>query len=328
MCGEFFLKVQLGEKFMKNQNPEITILIPLFDEADSLPELHEKLTSVLEGVKKSYEIIFIDDGSTDNSYRILESLFKKDKNIRVFQFRKNYGKSAALSCGFEQARGKYVITMDADLQDDPDEIPGLIEKMEEGYDLISGWKKKRYDPFIKRTTSKLYNLATSIFSGIRLHDFNCGLKAYRNEVVKGVQIYGQLHRFIPVLAHWQGFKVNEKVVKHHPRKHGKTKFGASRFTAGLFDLFTVVFLHKFKKRPLHLFGGFGLVCFLIGLLMNLYLAYQRIFANVYLSNRPLLFLAVMLIIVGIQFISIGLLGEMITETQKRQNDYAVKNVLE
>lgn len=313
---------------MKNQKTELSIIIPLYDEEGSLPELYDKLTKVLTNLNKSYEIVFIDDGSKDGSYEIIKNLFHNDNSVRVFQFRKNYGKSAALSCGFEQARGKYVITMDADLQDDPDEIPGLIEKMDEGFDLISGWKKKRYDPFIKRTTSKFYNLVTSFFSGIRLHDFNCGIKAYRNEVVKSVQIYGQLHRFIPVLAHWQGFKVGEKVVKHHPRKYGKTKFGASRFTAGLFDLFTIVFLNKFKRRPLHLFGSVGLVMFLMGLFMNLFLAYQRIFTNRYLSNRPLLFLAVLLVIVGIQFISIGLLGEMITETQKRQNDYSIKNILE
>jgi glycosyltransferase involved in cell wall biosynthesis len=313
---------------MTNQNPELTILIPLFDEEGSLPELYEIVTSVLTNFKRSYEIIFIDDGSTDGSFKILESLFQKDDCVRVFQFRKNYGKSAALSCGFENARGKYVITMDADLQDDPEEIPALVEKIEEGFDLISGWKKKRYDPFIKRNTSKFYNLVTSFLSGIRLHDFNCGIKAYRNDVVKNIQIYGQLHRFIPVLSYWQGFKVGEKVVKHHPRKYGRTKFGISRFTAGLFDLFTVLFLHKFRKRPLHLFGSLGLLSFVTGLVINLILAYQRIFADKFLSNRPLLFLAVMLVIVGIQFISIGLLGEMITETQKRQDDYSLKNVLE
>jgi len=310
------------------KNPELTILVPLFNEEGSLPELYENLNSVLREFKRSYEIIFIDDGSTDSSYKILENLFQTDNNVRVFQFRKNYGKSAALSCGFEHALGKYVITMDADLQDDPEGIPGLIEKIEDGYDLISGWKKKRYDPFIKRTSSKFYNLVTSFISGIRLHDFNCGIKAYRSDVVKSIRIYGQLHRFIPVLAYWQGFKVGEMVVKHHPRKYGKTKFGISRFAAGLFDLFTVIFLHKFRKRPLHLFGSLGLFSFLVGLIINLVLAYQRIFAEKYLSNRPLLFLAVMLVIVGIQFISIGLLGEMITETQKRQDDYSVKKVLQ
>lgn len=306
---------------------QLTILIPLFNEADSLPELYEKLTAILGGSSKSYEIIFVDDGSRDGSYEILENIFNYDNHVRVFQFRKNYGKSAALACGFEAARGEIVITMDADLQDDPDEIPKLIEKINQDFDLVAGWKKKRHDPFIKRNTSKIYNLVTSLFSGIRLHDFNCGLKAYRSEVIKNVEIYGQLHRFIPVLAHWQGFRVSELIVKHHARKYGKTKFGAFRFIAGLLDLFTVVFLHRFKKRPLHLFGSIGLVMFLIGLVLNGILAYQRIFEKIYLSNRPLLFLAVLLVIVGIQFISIGLLGEMITETQKRKDDYSVKNIL-
>ncbi len=306
---------------------DLSIIIPLYNEEKSLIELYENIISVLKGINKSHEIIFIDDGSQDRSFEILIDFHRKDKNVRVIQFRKNYGKSAALECGFREARGDIVITMDADLQDDPKEIPNLIAKINEGYDLVSGWKKKRYDPFIKRNTSKLYNFVTSIVSGIRLHDFNCGLKAYRNEVVKQIDIYGQLHRFIPVLAHWEGFRVGEIVVKHHPRKYGKTKFGAFRFIAGFLDLFTVVFLHKFKKRPLHLFGSFGLILLLLGLIIDGILAFQRIFANKYLSNRPLLFLGVLLVIVGIQFISIGLLGEMITETQKRSTDYSVKNIL-
>jgi len=312
---------------MPKQSPDISILIPLFNEQESITELYHKLTAVFDSYKKSYEIIFIDDGSRDRSFETLAKLYREDQHVRVFQFRQNYGKSAALACGFEQARGQYVITMDADLQDDPAEIPSLINKINDGFDLVSGWKKKRHDPVMKRLTSKFFNRVTSFFSGIKLHDFNCGLKAYRCEVVKSLQLYGQLHRFIPVLAHWQGFCVGEKVVTHHARKFGKTKFGFSRFTAGLFDLFTVIFLHKFKKRPLHLFGSIGLVLFFAGLMMNLILTYERIFANRYLSNRPLLFLAVLLVIVGIQFISIGLLGEMITETQKRQNEYLLKNVL-
>lgn len=316
------------EKQKNHDRPHISIVVPLLDEEESLPELHEKLTAVLNGMKKSYEIIFVDDGSTDNSYGVLKQLFEKDRQIRVIRFRKNYGKAAALACGFEAAQGDIVITMDADLQDDPEEIPQLIGKIEQGYDLVSGWKKKRFDPLVKRTTSKFYNIVTSRISGIRLHDFNCGLKAYRQNVVKEIQIYGQLHRFIPVLAHWQGFRVAELVVQHHPRKYGKTKFGLSRFTAGLLDLFTVVFLHRFKKRPLHLFGSIGLFSFFIGVLLNLYLAYQRIFADKYLSNRPLLFLAIMMVIVGVQFVSIGLLGEMITETQKRKNDYSIKDILQ
>ncbi len=305
----------------------MTVLIPLFNEADSLPELVTKVTTALSGTNKSYEIIFVDDGSRDGSFEILEKYFHQDEHIRIIQFRKNFGKAAALACGFEAAAGEIVITMDADLQDDPEEISRLIEKIDQGFDLVSGWKKKRHDPFFKRNTSKIYNLVTSIVSGIRLHDFNCGLKAYRREVVKNLEIYGQLHRFIPVLAHWQGFRVSELIVKHHARKYGKTKFGAFRFIAGLLDLFTVVFLHRFKKRPLHLFGSIGLVTFLVGLLLNGILAYQRIFEKAYLSNRPLLFLAVLLVIVGGQFISIGLLGEMITETQTRKNEYSVKNWL-
>lgn len=312
----------------ENEQPEISVLIPLYNEEESLTELHQKLTDVCSKLKKSYEIVFIDDGSSDNSYQVLENIYRIDRNIRIHQFRKNYGKSAALTYGFKKVAGKIVITMDADLQDDPEEIPNLIEKLENGYDLISGWKKKRHDPFIKRTTSKFYNWVTGKLSGIKIHDFNCGLKAYRCEIVKEIQIYGQLHRFIPVLAHWNGYKVGETPVRHHARKYGITKFGPWRFAAGLFDLVTVIFLNKFKRRPLHLFGSFGLISLLTGMVINLVLAIQRIFANQYLSNRPLLFLGVLLVIIGIQFISIGLLGEMITETQKQNYDYSIKNSLE
>lgn len=309
------------------ENPELSILIPLYNEEESLPELYQKITAVLIKLNKSYEIVFIDDGSTDRSFEALEKLYRNDPKIRVYQFRKNYGKSAGLACGFEAVKGKYVITMDADLQDDPEEIPNLIAQLEQGYDMVSGWKKKRHDPFIKRHTSKIYNKVTSLVSGLKLHDFNCGLKAYRSDVVKEIQVYGQLHRFIPVLAHWQGFRVSEIVVKHHPRKYGKTKFGPFRFAAGLLDLFTVIFLNRFKKRPLHLFGSIGVIILAAGMIINLYLAIERIFASKFLSNRPLLFLGVLMVIVGIQFISIGLLGEMITETQKKKLDYSIKNIL-
>ncbi len=311
---------------MAKTNPQLSIVIPLFNEADSLIELHSKINQVLSE-KENFEIIFIDDGSFDGSDRVLQQLHETDPRVRVYQFRKNYGKSAGLACGFEAARGEYVITMDADLQDDPEEIPRLIEKLNEGYDLVSGWKKKRYDPFIKRNTSKIFNRVTGWVSGLKIHDFNCGLKAYRAEVVKDIQVYGQLHRFIPVLAHWQGYRVGELVVQHHPRKYGKTKFGMFRFIAGLLDLFTVVFLNKFRKRPLHLFGSIGLITFLIGMIINLYLAIDKIIAKGILSNRPLLFLGILLVIVGIQFVSIGLLGEMITETQKKKADYSIKKIL-
>lgn len=318
-----------AEKMNRTQtdDPELSILIPLFNEAESLPELHQRIRDVLKKSARRAEIIFIDDGSTDRSFSVLQELHRQDSQVQVYQFRKNYGKSAGLACGFDVARGNYVITMDADLQDDPDEIPALIAELEQGYDMVSGWKKKRYDPFIKRNTSKIYNRVTRMVSGLKLHDFNCGLKAYRREVVKEIQVYGQLHRFIPVLAHWQGFKVGEIVVKHHPRKFGKTKFGPFRFAAGLLDLFTVIFLNKFKTRPLHLFGSIGVLIFLAGMAINLYLAIERIFAQRFLSNRPLLFLGVLLVIVGIQFVSIGLLGEMITETQKKKLDYSIKNSL-
>ena len=321
------LHSEQSKKLENIESPEISILIPLLNEEESLAELYDKITSALKNLTKSYEIVFIDDGSTDRSYEVLENLYQKDRRICVYQFRKNYGKSAALSCGFQMAKGQYIITMDADLQDDPEEIPKLIAKFNEGFDLISGWKKKRYDPFIKRNTSKIFNLVTGWISGLKIHDFNCGLKAYRSEVVKDIQVYGQLHRFIPVLAHWQGYRVGELVVKHHPRKYGKTKFGLFRFTAGMLDLFTVIFLNKFKRRPLHLFGSIGLITFLVGMIINLYLAIEKIFAKGILSNRPLLFLGILLVIVGIQFISIGLLGEMITETQKKKCDYSIKNVL-
>lgn len=313
---------------IKSENPELSILIPLYNEEESLQELYQKLANVLGNLNRTCEIIFIDDGSTDGSFEVLQQLHRQDQRIRVFQFRKNYGKSAGLACGFDVVKGKYVITMDADLQDDPDEIPRLISQLEQGCDMVSGWKKKRYDPFIKRNTSKIYNRVTGWVSGLRLHDFNCGLKAYRSEVAKEIQVYGQLHRFIPVLAHWQGFKVSEIVVKHHPRKFGKTKFGPFRFAAGLLDLFTVIFLNKFKTRPLHLFGSIGVILFLVGMAINIYLAAERIFARQFLSNRPLLFLGVLLVIVGVQFISIGLLGEMITETQKKKLDYSLKNILD
>lgn len=304
----------------------LSVIIPLLNEEDSLQELHQRLTEVAAQLGKTYELIFIDDGSKDQSPKILQALHEQDSHVKIIQFRKNFGKAAALAQGFARAGGEYVITMDADLQDDPNEIPALIEKLDSGYDLVSGWKKKRYDPLSKRLPSKFFNFVVSRFAGIRLHDFNCGLKGYRNEVVKIVKIYGQLHRFIPMLAHWEGFRVTEMVVQHHPRKHGKTKYGFSRHLHGFFDLMTVVFLARFKKRPLHLFGIPGTISFAIGAIISLYLAIARIFSNVYLSNRPILFLGILLIIIGVQFISLGLLGEMITDTQKENQEVSIRSI--
>jgi glycosyltransferase involved in cell wall biosynthesis len=307
---------------------DISIVIPLYNEEESLNELYNRLSQVLDGLGKTYEIIFIDDGSTDSSYEILGQLYDQTYNVKIYQFRKNYGKSAALSHGFSMARGEIVITMDADLQDDPKEIPALISKIESGYDLVSGWKKKRYDPFIKKHSSKLFNWTTRVVSGLHIHDMNCGLKAYRKSVIKSVSIYGQLHRFIPMLAHWQGFNVGELEVQHHPRKYGKTKFGPSRFAAGIFDLLTITFLNRFNKRPLHLFGSIGLLNLLAGSAISIYLAFYWIFIKSSLSNRPILFLGILLIIVGVQFISIGLLGEMITKSSHPEIEYSIKNSLE
>ncbi|MBN2011186.1 glycosyltransferase [candidate division KSB1 bacterium] len=315
---------------MKRDNtiPQISIVIPLYNEAESLVELHTQIVNVMQSINATYEIIFIDDGSNDSSFDVLKQLYETSRQIRIFQFRKNFGKSAALATGFAKASGEFVITMDADLQDDPHEIPALIDKLNEGYDLVSGWKKKRYDPFIKKYTSKVFNRTTSWVSGLYIHDFNCGLKAYRREVVKNVQVYGQLHRYIPMLAHLQGFRVTEIPVQHHPRKYGMTKFGISRFTAGLFDLITTAFLARFKRRPLHLFGTMGLISFTIGALICLYLAYYWMFIESRLTNRPILFLGILLIMVGVQFFSIGLLGELITDSKKKDLEYSIKTSLE
>ncbi|MFQ5750823.1 MAG: glycosyltransferase family 2 protein [bacterium] len=313
---------------MSESDVKISIVVPLFNEAESLTELHNQLTDVVCTLEKPVEILFIDDGSTDHSISVLTELHKKDPTVRVYQFRKNYGKSAALAMGFNKARGRIIVTIDADLQDDPGEIPNLIKKLQEGYDLVSGWKKNRQDPFIKRQSSKLFNRITCLLTGLNIHDINCGLKVYKREVIESINVYGQLHRFLPVLAQWERFEVGEVLVEHHPRKYGKTKFGLSRFTAGFFDLITVLFITRYTKRPLHLFGFAGLITFLIGMAINIYLAIERLFLQNYLSNRPLLFLGILLVIIGVQFVSIGLLGEMITESRKGQIDYALKKTLE
>ncbi len=303
---------------------DISVVLPTFNEESSIIELVDRLRAVLSAREKPYEIIFVDDGSTDQTVQQIQNAREKDPSVKLIQFRRNYGKSAALAAAFKRASGRFIITMDADLQDDPNEIPNLVAKLEEGYDLVSGWKKVRRDPMTKRIPSRIFNFFTSKFSGLKLHDFNCGLKAYRNRVIKNLHVYGELHRYLPVIAHNHGFRVTEIPVNHHERKFGRSKYGAARFTRGAFDLLTISFLTKYKKRPLHLFGLWGGITTFLGFIILLYLSIQKIVYDAHLSNRPLLFLGVLLFIVGIQFFSIGLLGEMITESRRDSDPYLIK----
>jgi len=295
--------------------PKISIIIPLYNEAESLPHLKETLDRILAREKLDAELLFVNDGSTDSSREQLDRFAESDPRVRVIMFRRNYGKSAAVDAGFRSALGEYVITMDADLQDDPEEIPNLIAKLEEGYDLVSGWKKKRYDPLSKKIPSRIFNWSVRIFSGIRLHDFNCGLKIYRRQVLETIRVYGELHRFIPMLVAAQGWRVGELIVQHHPRQWGTTKFGISRFVGGMLDLMSVLFITRFKTQPMHLFGSFGLFSMLIGLVILLYLTISW-FLGVPIGQRPLFFLGILLVIVGIQFFSIGLIGELISHSNE------------
>jgi glycosyltransferase involved in cell wall biosynthesis len=304
---------------------EISIVIPVFDEEGSLRELHSKLTRVLGGMNRSYELVFVDDGSRDTSIEILSEIFDADPFSRVLSFRTNYGKSAALSVGFDEARGDIIVTIDADLQDDPEEIPRLVEKIDEGYDLVSGWKQSRRDPITKTIPSKVFNTVTKWVTGLKIHDMNCGLKAYRSYVTGHLKVYGQLHRFLPVFAHKAGFRVGEIAVKHHPRVHGKTKYGAGRFLHGFLDLLTVVLLTGYTTSPLHFFGTIGIVFSLAGFGINCYLAWLRFtFGNIQ-GKHPLLMLGVLLMILGFQLISTGLVAEFIVRIGHRGRDeYSIK----
>lgn len=307
---------------------DLSVVVPLFDEEVNLSQLYARIKPVMEDLSKSYEIIFVDDGSSDDSFSILENLHTKDKTIKVIQLRGNFGKASALSAGFKYASGKVIITMDADLQDDPKEIPNFVKKLDEGYDLVSGWRFKREDPFSKTISSRLFNYLTSIFTGVRVHDFNCGFKAYRKEVIKDVSLYGELHRYIPVLAHWRGFKIGEIRVRHHPRIYGKSKYGIRRLFRGLTDLVTVIFLTKYMTKPLHLFGAIGVLVFLIGLIINIYLLFIK-FLGEGIGDRPLLLLGVLLMVIGFQIISTGLIGEMIAGTKgKDKEDYVIRRILD
>lgn len=315
----------------KNKDKEkeilISVIVPLLNEDESLQELSLELESELRRLAGSkWEVWFIDDGSTDKSYERIKEIHKRNHRFKAVRFRRNYGKSAALAVGFRLAKGKYVATMDADLQDDPKELENLLRKIKEGYDLVSGWKKKRYDPISKTIPSKFFNFVTSLASGVKLHDFNCGLKMYRRDVVKTVKVYGEMHRYIPALAHWEGFTVTELPVSHHPRRYGKTKFGLSRFVNGFLDLLTVLLTTRFIKRPLHFFGATGTFIAAIGLIINLYLTVEWALGNTYLSNRPLALFGIGMIIVGVQFISTGLIAELITKNMNETQaiNYSIK----
>lgn len=311
---------------------DLSVILPVYNEEESLRELTRKIENVCNREKLSFEIIFVDDGSTDSSWNVIAELSSKNRFIKGIRFRRNYGKAAALHTGFAEAKGDVVITMDSDLQDNPEEIPELRRMvLEGGYDLVSGWKKKRYDPFIKRFTSKIYNGTARFYSGIKLHDFNCGLKAYRNEVVKSIEVYGEMHRYIPLLAKKSGFhRIGEKVVEHSPRRHGSSKYGLDRFVKGYLDLLTIGFITRFGKSPMHLFGSIGTLMFLIGFIMAGYLGIRKL---VFISNNlraplvtdsPYFYIALTTMIIGTLLFLTGFLGELINRNSPERNIYLIK----
>jgi glycosyltransferase involved in cell wall biosynthesis len=309
---------------------DLSIVIPLKDEEESLPELADWIKTVCDANHYSYEIIMVDDGSTDNSWMVIEQLSKENTSIKGIRFQRNYGKSAALNEAFKAAQADVVITMDADLQDSPDEIPELRRMIvEDGYDLVSGWKKKRYDNTLtKNVPSKFFNAVTRSMSKIKLHDFNCGLKAYRKKVVKSIEVYGEMHRYIPVLAKWAGFKkIGEKVVEHRARKYGVTKFGWERFVNGFLDLLSITFVGKFSKRPMHFFGLWGTLFFVVGLGITLYLIIAKIIdpANFALTNRPGFYLALTSVIIGMQLFLAGFISELISRNAPGRNSYLIED---
>jgi glycosyltransferase involved in cell wall biosynthesis len=305
----------------------ISVIVPLFNEEESLRELHEGLATELELLEADAEIIYVDDGSTDRSFEVVRSLQDEDPRIRIVRFRRNFGKSAALSAGFRTARGETIVTIDADLQDLPSEMHKLVLKLEEGHDLVSGWKKDRQDPIGKRWPSKLFNAVTSLLTGVPLHDMNCGFKAYRREVVEEIRVYGEMHRYIPVLASYRGFRVGEVPVEHRRRIYGRSKYGMGRFFGGFFDLLTVIMLTRYNRKPLHAFGIFGVILFSIGLLIELYLTVGWFFGR-WIEYRPALLFGILLLIVGVQFVFFGLLAEMIAYSSRRDEDFSIREIIE
>lgn len=316
---------------MDTNNPNISVVVPLYNEEESLPELEAWIERVMTENHFTYEIIFVDDGSNDRSWEVIRSLREKNPAVRAIRFQRNYGKSAGLYCGFDAAQGDVVITMDADLQDSPNEIPELYRMItEEGYDLVSGWKKRRYDPIGKTLPSKFFNATARLASGIKLHDFNCGLKAYRKKVVKSIEVYGEMHRFIPVLAKNAGFKkIGEKVVHHRARKYGVSKFGWERMIKGYLDLITVMFMTRFGKSPMYFFGGLGTLMFLIGGATAIYLIIEKLYKQAHLlpiravTDQPLFFIAMGAAIIGVQLFLAGFIGELIGRNSSDRNRYLI-----
>ena len=315
---------------------DISVVVPLYDEVESLPELTSWISKVMVENRYSYEIILVDDGSRDGSWDMIVRLKEGNPHIRGIKFRRNYGKSAALNMGFEATKGDVVITMDADLQDSPDEIPGLYRRItEDNYDLVSGWKAKRYDPLSKTIPTKLFNAATRKMSGIpNLHDFNCGLKAYRKAVVKNIEVYGEMHRYIPVLAKWAGFtKIGEQVVEHRARKYGKTKFGWSRFVNGFLDLLSIFFVGKFGKRPMHFFGSLGTLSFLTGFIMAIWISSEKLYLIAHglhyrdITDNPLFYIAIVAIILGSQLFLTGFVAELVSRNSPERNHYQIEDTI-
>ena len=311
---------------------DLSIVIPLYNEEENVEQLHTQLKAALEGVDREYEIIIVDDGSTDGSFDVLKRLHEGDERLKVIRFRRNFGQTAAFAAGFDRSQGEVVITLDADLQNDPADIPLLLEKIEEGYDVVSGWRLHRQDPFLtRRLPSMIANWLISQVTGVHLHDYGCSLKAYRREVVKNVQLYGELHRFIPAIANWMGVSVAEVPVRHYARRFGKSKYGLSRTARVLLDLLTVRFLLSYSTRPIHIFGGLGLMSFVVGIGLGGYLSFVKFALGQKIGDRPLLLLAILLMVLGVQLISMGLLGELVVRTYYETLDkptYAVREVLD
>jgi glycosyltransferase involved in cell wall biosynthesis len=310
----------------------ISVVVPLLNEEHSLETLYHEIANALEPLDQGFEVVFVDDGSTDGSLSVLSRMHDELPNVVVIHLRRNFGKAAALQAGFLESKGHLVITIDADLQDDPAEIPKLLAKLAEGFDLVSGWKTRRNDPFARRLFSRIFNWSTGVISGVRLHDVNCGLKAYRAEVLQGLRIYGELHRFIPVLASYQGYRVAEIPVNHRARQHGRSRYGPERYIRGFFDLLSVTFMGRYRYRPLHLFGGIGLLMGAVGLVILTYLTTLWFWGHG-IGTRPLLTLGVLLMVVGIQFVSLGLISELVTSqheeriSEQERTDRMVEDVL-